>query len=109
MPLSHAELYAQKQFRHKLGYALFDPNPGGLYDEVRVGDVGYVEDGAFIRLFNAFHDAYHVVNNGAHLPVPFAPIADEFTKTRESGSLSTRLLYSESVRNVRAEGRIGAR
>ena len=103
MPLSHAELYAQKQFRHQHGYALFDPNPGGLYDEVRVGDVGYVEDGAFIRLFNAFHAADHIVNSGALIPDDFTPMDEELTKTRKSDSLSNRLLASESVRDLRAE------
>jgi len=34
------------------GLALWDPNPGGFYDRVSIGDVGYVSEGAFIRMFN---------------------------------------------------------
>jgi hypothetical protein len=34
------------------GLALWKPNPEGLYDQVTIGDVGYVSEGAFIRLFN---------------------------------------------------------
>ena len=34
------------------GLALWKPNPGGLYNRVSIGDVGYVSEGAFIRMFN---------------------------------------------------------
>ncbi len=34
------------------GFALWKPNPEGLYDHVSIGDVGYVSEGAFIRMFN---------------------------------------------------------
>jgi hypothetical protein len=37
------------------GHALWDPDPGGLYDSVRVGDVGFIRDGYFYRLFNVLH------------------------------------------------------
>jgi hypothetical protein len=35
------------------GRALWDPHPGGLYDAVQVGDVGFIREGIFHRLFNA--------------------------------------------------------
>jgi hypothetical protein len=35
------------------GHALWVPDPAGLYDRVRVGDVGYVKQGHFLRMFNA--------------------------------------------------------
>jgi hypothetical protein len=35
-----------------LGYALWEPDPGGLYPPVAVGDVGYIREGQFFRLFN---------------------------------------------------------
>jgi hypothetical protein len=34
------------------GLALWKPNPGNLYARVSIGDVGYVSEGAFIRMFN---------------------------------------------------------
>jgi len=35
------------------GYALWEPNPiEGLYDKVSIGDVGYVYNGFFYRMFN---------------------------------------------------------
>ena len=37
------------------GHALWEPDPGGLYDTVAVGDVGFIRDGCFYSLFNALH------------------------------------------------------
>jgi hypothetical protein len=34
------------------GHALWDPTPGTLYDVASVGDVGYISQGRFNRLFN---------------------------------------------------------
>jgi hypothetical protein len=34
------------------GHALWEPSPGGLYDAVEVGDVGFIRNGCFHRLFN---------------------------------------------------------
>jgi hypothetical protein len=38
------------------GHALWEPGPGGLYNSVEVGDVGYIRRGRFHRLFNALLD-----------------------------------------------------
>ena len=35
------------------GHALWNPDPGGLYNAVEVGDVGFIRRGCFYRLFNA--------------------------------------------------------
>ena len=47
-------------FRHHLaikypayGHALWEPNPGHSYPAVEIGDVGFVREGRFHRLFNA--------------------------------------------------------
>ena len=46
-------------FRHHLamkfpayGHAIWEPDPGNLYPAVQVGDVGYIQEGIFHRLFN---------------------------------------------------------
>jgi hypothetical protein len=41
------------------GHALWDPSPGGLYDAVEVGDVGFIRNGRFHRLFNVFLPGDH--------------------------------------------------
>jgi len=35
------------------GHALWEPDPGGLYDAVAVGDVSFICEGCFYSLFNA--------------------------------------------------------
>jgi hypothetical protein len=46
-----------------LGRPLWEPDPGGLYDAVQVGDVGFIRQGYFYCLFNALppreRPAYH--------------------------------------------------
>ena len=55
------------------GHALWEPDPSGLYDQVQVGDVGYVREGHFLRLFNALLSAGdHVQVHG--VPEGFVPL-----------------------------------
>ena len=50
--VSAAQIYADELMSHHYGMPMWSPEPpdGG---EVRVGDVGFLQDGAFCRLFNA--------------------------------------------------------
>ncbi|OCB89628.1 hypothetical protein A7U60_g3226 [Sanghuangporus baumii] len=76
------ELYAWQLQCLNYGYALFEPNPNGAYDFIRVGDVGYVsEDGKFMKLFNAFSDPSSPENLAARLPDNFQPIDTIFRET----------------------------
>ena len=62
-------------FRHHLwatapafGHALWDPDPGNLYPAVEVGDVGYVREGKFHRLFNALLPEDHPSHRNFGVP-----------------------------------------
>ena len=55
------------------GYALWQPAPAGLYDQVRVGDVGIIFHGHFTRFFNALLPATHPMQ-GYDLPRDFEPL-----------------------------------
>jgi hypothetical protein len=46
------DIYREQLSSLYRGYALWNPNPENLYDHVSIGDVGYVYEGAFIRMFN---------------------------------------------------------
>ncbi|KAH9918679.1 WD40-repeat-containing domain protein [Fomitopsis serialis] len=48
-----AEVYAQQLFKLGYGYPLWEPDPPNDEHEVLIGDVGYLRDGGFYRLFNA--------------------------------------------------------
>jgi hypothetical protein len=45
-------IYANQLVPKRNGHALWEPNPGAS-PAVELADVGYLKDGAFIRLFNA--------------------------------------------------------
>ena len=61
LPISHSssmdDCYTFREelaITHPLhGHALWEPDPGGLYDAVEVGDVGFIREGCFYSLFNA--------------------------------------------------------
>ncbi|KAI9463231.1 hypothetical protein BJY52DRAFT_72256 [Lactarius psammicola] len=62
-------------FRHHLsiaapayGHALWDPDPGNLCPAVEVGDVGYIREGKFHRLFNVLLPAKHPSHRNFGVP-----------------------------------------
>ena len=55
------------------GHALWVPDPAGLYDHVRVGDVGFVRQGHFLRMFNAILP-YDDPAQGYGVPEGFVPL-----------------------------------
>ncbi|KAI5121736.1 hypothetical protein M0805_009027 [Coniferiporia weirii] len=94
------ELYSNKLSHLDLGYALFEPNPNGDYDMVRVGDVGYIEGGKFEKLFNAFYPDYHLANDGAYFPASFEPIREAFRRTGHLETLTPGVRQSMGVRTI---------
>jgi hypothetical protein len=50
------------------GCALWDPSPGTLYDGVAVGDVGYIHEGRFLRLFNVLLPGNHPSHQNFGVP-----------------------------------------
>jgi hypothetical protein len=50
------------------GAALWEPDPGALYDTVEVGDVGYIREGKFHRLFNVFLPGDHPSHRNYGVP-----------------------------------------
>ena len=52
MPLESFNVYREQLSSLRQGIALWEPNPiKGTYDQVSIGDVGYVSEG-FYRMFN---------------------------------------------------------
>jgi hypothetical protein len=50
------------------GHALWEPSRGGLYDAVEVGDVGFIREGCFHRLFNALLPGNHPSHQNFGVP-----------------------------------------
>ncbi|KAF8263073.1 hypothetical protein EI94DRAFT_626048 [Lactarius quietus] len=55
------------------GHALWEPDPGE-FPAVEVGDVGFVRDGKFHRLFNALLPADHPSNESRGVPEHHEPL-----------------------------------
>ena len=91
-----------------LGRALWEPDPGGLYNAVQVGDVGFIRHGYFYCLFNALlpRDApsNHSSESDPHYPR---------LQPRTSNHIRTSIDHckdfcSKNVTNVSHEPNIGA-
>ena len=55
--MAYYDIYRDQLASLHHGHALWEPDPSGLYDQVQVGDVGYVREGHFLRLFNTLLSA----------------------------------------------------
>ncbi|KZT67825.1 hypothetical protein DAEQUDRAFT_766790 [Daedalea quercina L-15889] len=70
---SPSDVYAQQLYPLGYGYPLWDPEPLRSSDEVFVGDVGFVKDGAFYRAFNASKPGDDPVNSELGFPDGYEP------------------------------------
>lgn len=70
--MSDCEAYTNQMLFMCEGYPLYNPDPEDRYDLVRIGDVGHIEDGRFLRGFNVSHPADDPVNNRG-VPPNFIP------------------------------------
>ena len=66
---SHPDLYRNELIRLKYGNTIWEPNPGTLYDCVRIGDVGYFHNDQFMPLFNILAPSDDS-NRNRRLPFP---------------------------------------
>jgi hypothetical protein len=69
-----------------LGLALWDPAPDStINDRVSIGDVGFVREGAFSRMFNVILKHDHQSNQKIGKPDHYVPLhLDAFVNSRES-------------------------
>ena len=109
MPLRPHEIYAQKLFHYNHGYALFEADPCGSYDKVRLGDVGYInESGKFLRLFNAFSEIEGQDVDKGDLPKDFKPIDKKYRKPEKLTSIKGPL-YSIGVVQLNKQANVAAK
>ncbi len=108
-----ATVYAELLSRHKHGHPLWHPEPSSGLDgsirEIRLGDVGYLDDyGGFRSLFNITVDAEHELNAGG-VPEGFTPLKfNPALRCRNEDALNPGELCSEGVERVDVEGSVGA-
>ncbi|KAH9933270.1 hypothetical protein B0H21DRAFT_699524, partial [Amylocystis lapponica] len=90
----------EQLFRRGHGFPLWDPEPTRM-GPVLVGDVGYIREGAFYRLFNATRPAEDTLNTRHGVPIGYRPyrFADSQLNRREA-AIPAGPLCSRSVKAV---------
>ncbi|KAI0249449.1 hypothetical protein BJV78DRAFT_695952 [Lactifluus subvellereus] len=85
MPLPPYNIYRDQLTSLYHGLALWEPDPGNLYSSVSVGDVGYVKEGYFVRMFNVLLAWDDPLNRQLCVPEPYEPVdLGPFVNVRES-------------------------
>jgi hypothetical protein len=84
-----------------LGHALWEPDPGNIYEAVDVGDVGFIREGIFYRLFNALLPKGHRSNPKPQLSSNFPPQLQPTTSEHIRKSRDDReYFHSKNVTKV---------
>jgi hypothetical protein len=83
------DIYREQLSSQYQGLALWDPNPvEGLFNNpshVSIGDVGYLDNGAFIRIFNVELPRNDQSNTLIDIPGEYKPLKREhFSNVRRS-------------------------
>jgi len=85
------------------GYALWVPNPGEPHSTVEVGDVGYIREGRFHRLFNARLSADHPSHRKFGVPEYHEPLDPNLSEHIKIGTLEPNHYFSHGVSVAAAE------
>lgn len=100
----NAEVYAKHLYHARQGTPLFGPDPRGLhYDRVRPGDIGWLKDGAFHRLFNLTLDPTNSLNDPRFRQEPRHLSNEIHRVVNERAPLSGGLMTSKSLRRFDGE------
>ena len=89
------------------GHALWEPSPGGRYTSVEIGDVGFVRQGYFHRLFNILLPEDHPSHQDG-VPQHHEPLVLRMTSPTNTGTLQPNNLRSHGVSDRSDEHRLGA-
>ncbi len=89
------------------GHALWEPSPiRSIYDQASIGDVGYVNEGFFYRMFNVTLPWHHPSNNRLGEPDHYKPLDwGPFANIREA-TLAKGDYYSRNVSSQDNAGNI---
>ncbi|KAN0136358.1 hypothetical protein V8E53_005726 [Lactarius tabidus] len=74
LPQPHYSVYREQLTSLYHGHALWEPDPANIYEKVSVGDVGYVREGYFFRMFNVLLGSDHPSNRIIGEPDPYEPV-----------------------------------
>jgi hypothetical protein len=95
-----------------LGRALWEPDPGGLYNAVQVGDVGFIRHGYFACLFDALsprdRPSDYPPESDPHFPHYLQRLQPRTSNHIRASTDHRRDFRSKDVTNASREPNIGA-
>ncbi|RDX51663.1 hypothetical protein OH76DRAFT_262270 [Lentinus brumalis] len=96
------DIYAEQMYTHGYGYPLWTPDPAPGASEVMIGDVGWLDEGAFHTLFNALKGLEEPQPRG-DAPVDYLPLErDKAVIDGPRETISQPALFGRSIRDVTA-------
>lgn len=104
-----ARIYTEQLRMHGHGEPLWQPEPP-KDGEVLIGDVGFIEDGRFYRLFSATLPADHPINAASGVPDGFKPLEynGRVLSQTNDNYLGPKPIYSKSVAQFKVGAGTGA-
>ena len=101
-------VYPSSLFCLSLGYALWFPEPHQTVGEPQIGDVGYVSEGAFIRMFNinVSKPEYQISHWGVPFETTEAPAENLFRPDKRLRPIKDDHYVSRGVRKKEIQGSI---
>ncbi|KAI0633111.1 hypothetical protein C8Q77DRAFT_1058568 [Trametes polyzona] len=98
------DIYAEQLTHLGYGHPLWVPDPAPGQPPVEVGDVGWINDGEFLPLFNVFRGEHDAQFWGA-VPVDFVPLGiRECALIGPRDKISQSVLCSQSIQRVDVSG-----
>ena len=97
-----SKVYQDQMTTPSHGLALWNPDPPKeIYDKVSIGDVGYLHDGSFIRMFNVTLPWSHESNRTLGEPEPYesldcGPFANTLKRQFDRVKLCSRYVSAET-------------
>ncbi|KAI0819434.1 hypothetical protein BC628DRAFT_1342226 [Trametes gibbosa] len=102
------DIYADQLTHLGYGYPLWIPDPAPGAPSVEIGDVGWINEGEFLPLFNAFRGENEAQPRGAG-PVDHVPLLlRDCTIVGPRDKISQPVLCSRSIQKVDVSGEISA-
>lgn len=98
--MAHFDIFRQElAFKYPAyGHALWEPSPSKHHPvAVEVGDVGFIRDGKFHRLFNALLPENHPTHQNFGVPENHEPLQLNMKEHIDTGPLSPNILRSVEV------------
>ncbi|KZT71142.1 hypothetical protein DAEQUDRAFT_658560, partial [Daedalea quercina L-15889] len=95
-------VYAEQLFGLNFGYPLWNPEPPQSGSEVLIGDVGFVRDGTFFRMFNATKAHDDPINAEDGVPEDYQPFPFRSKKAhiKKTGAIDQGALCSKTIERL---------